>query len=226
LKKLKGGKVKVKTILIFTVAIAGIFSFVFADGFLYPSADILQPGQISFSLGNLHISAGAGIGSNLEIGGALSYYEMGVYLKAHPFKNTAFGLSYLPFQFCLFGIPCETTHLFNIYGVYKLGNEDLNANIGAKLAMANDEKMVDGFAVVQKKIGPAFLIAESGVSKVLSVENVNFEFGLGVYEKFGFFTFKGGLLWYPANFTAEKPIMHPFPYLELGLNLDLIKSKR
>ena len=215
-----------KRALFFTILLFGTFSFIFADGFLYPTENVLKTGQVNFSLENMNISAAAGLGSNLEIGGSLfSYYKWGVYLKMQPFRNFAMGVSYLPFRFCLLG-PCKTQHVFNIYSVYGFGNSDFNANVGAKFMMVGDLKMIDGFAVLQKKVNTAFLTLEGGVNKTLSNENVNFEFGLGSHEKFGILTLKSGLVWNSAwsNWnSAREFLMHPIVYFGIELTLDLVK---
>ena len=215
-----------KRALIFTILLFVIFSFIFADGFLYPTESVLKAGQVNFSLENMNVSAGAGLGSNLEIGGSLfSYYKWGVYLKVQPFRNIAMGVSYLPFKLCLLG-PCKTQHVFNFYGVYEFENSDFNANVGAKFMLVGDSKMMDGFAVLQKKVNTAFLTLEGGVNKNLSDENVNFEFGLGSHEKFGILTLKSGLVWNSAwsSWDSTKEfLMHPMVYFGIELTLDLVK---
>ncbi len=218
---LKGGNKKMRRILIFSTLLVGIFFVAISNGLMYPTADLLENGQVEFSLGSMHIGIGAGIGGNFELGYALSVYDMGTYLKMRPFRNTLIGVSYLPFNFCLFG-TCETTRLFNVYGVYKIGNPSFNTNFGLKLLAANGENMVDAFTVIQKKMNSSLLILEGGIEKLSTSPDVKFNVGTGIYEKFNSFSIKGGLMW--MNFKLnEESVMHPLPYLEVDLTLDLVK---
>ncbi len=207
-----------KKVLVLTLLIIGMSLFVFADGFLYPTADVLQGGQIDFSLRTLHLGIGAGVGGNFEFGSALSFYDLGMYFKVRPLKNTVIGISYLPFNFCFLD-SCEFAHIFNIYGVHKFGNQDFNVNTGVKLMMAAGSNVIDGFAVLQKKVHSAFFVMEGGVEKPSSSQNVNFNFSTGVYERFGWFIVKGGLVW-GMNLTQES-LMNPIPYIGIDLILDL-----
>ena len=210
-----------KIFVLFVVVFWLFFSFGLADGFLYPTTNTATNGQIIFSAGNLHLGIGAGIGKNFEFGYALSYSNLGTYLKFKPFKNIALGISYLPFKLCLFGF-CEQISTLTTYGVYKIGNEDFNTNIGLRFSMINDlsKTNVDAFAIVQKKINGAFLIFEGGIEKNSSIQSPKFNLATGVSEKFGMLSFKAGLIW--MDFKAnEKSFMQPLPYLEMNLILNL-----
>ncbi len=200
--------------LVFLASLLLIAASLFASGgFLYPTADVATQGQITFSLGFPHLGIGVGMGGNIEIGEYLSYSTMGTYLKMKPFQNLAIEVSYLPFS--LFGF----NRLLNIFAVYRLGSDVLNANIGVRGMMINDIKNsgIEVFGVAKKKISDGNMIFEGGVGKDLeSVSTTpNLNIGVGAEERFWIFNIKGGIFWF--DLLNGNALFHPIPYIEIEM---------
>ncbi len=181
-----------KFLILFIVV---FFSFLsLADGFLYPTTEILPSSSFSFAFGNTGIRTAMGINGNFEFGYAFSPQDIGTYMRYSPLPNAMIGISYLPFSLCLFG-TCENASLLNAYGVYTLPLGDFDVNLGLKMISVGFKSAgMSAFCVLKKKFDDttSFLF-EGGVNNVSNRTVFSAAFDLS--KRFWFVTLMGGCVW-------------------------------